>query len=461
MKKPLLLLTFLILWSGTGHSQIVSESAEERHLTVYSQQFSGIYDVRTINLEAGRNEVMLLNIPEVYAIDRISVFFDGELKNVRYPVSRPGFSSLLSRLDGKTARLRQGDEQHSGILSWHQGILSVQGEQSQALLNNPENYFIYPDEEIHLMGETALLITLDAERSGPQKVGILYGTSQLGWYARHSIRLHPENKTLDWITEAHLQSLADHDFEDVSLSLLSGDIDIRRLPGIGERTARQPDLARSGFVDMDAYLEMDEAITREELSDFFVYRLPGTTTVESRTRRSFTIHENRELPYHSEYVYVIQGRHTDSAQPAAFAVFNEDDDARIGETLPAGNAFLNSFTSGSPPEFQANLDFTITNPGDRLELPIREEVPVAVTESYRHEGDRQTDRYSHHTIRLDHTGTEAITLNVRNYISSHHRVYESSIPFERIGGYVQGTVELQPGETKEVRLTIQIPHQQN
>ncbi len=461
MKYALLLLSLFVLRPDAALSQILSEQADERFVTVYHQNFAGIYDVRTVELEEGRNEILLLNIPEVHAIDRVSVFFDGELIEVRNPVTRQGFASLMERLDGSRARLSKNGREVSGLLSWHENILSVTDGRSQTLLTDPRSYIISPEEgDLRLVGETALSVVLKANRSGSQQIGVLYGTQQLGWNAGHSVRLHRESSTLDWITEARLTSRADHDFKDVKLSLLSGDIDVRRLPGLAEAAhLRTEFIARTAYdsEEMDSFLDMDAGLDTEALADFFVYRMPGESTIESRTMRSFTIHENKGLPYRTEYIYVMQGRSTDLATPVAFAVFNDEDDNKIEATLPQGSASLVSMKLGEKPSFEANMHFGITSPGDRMELQIRDAVPVDIRESYRHQGTRNEDRFGYYTIRMEHTGTEPITLNLRNYIASGHQVHESSIPFERRGNYVQAATELQPGETKEVRLTIRIP----
>ena len=452
----------------------ISEEPSERLLTVYNKNMSAIYDIRMVELQQGENEIQILNIPELYSIDRISVFFDkGELIDVRYPVSRPGLSSVMERLSGSQVKLIRNDETHEGVLDHYQGTITLTGPDGMMLFDRPQEFILSPQEsQLSLIGETALTLRIHAEEAGLQPVGLLYGNRQIGWSALHSIRLYPETKTFDWLTEAHILSRSESDMDDVRVRLLAGDVTIRRLPGIGTgRVNRVFDTDE--YIDMDAFLDMEsdkEVVAsgfairaggsipvQESLADFFVYNLPGTFELRSQELSTITLHENEGLSYETEHYYYITGSDTSNMRPAAFALLNKNDDSLLPQTLPEGPGYVSTISANGQPSFEANMSFNMVSPGDAIYLPLRETAPVHITESYRTEGQRNEDRQHYHTIQLENTGDENVSLFLRRNVSNTARVVRSSITFERQAGYLQAELNLRPGETREVTLHVVYP----
>ncbi|MCH8557379.1 MAG: hypothetical protein LAT84_06155 [Balneolia bacterium] len=465
----------LCLIPAIASAQIVSEQSDERLLTVYNQNESAIYDIRKVNLEAGMNEIQILNIPELFSIDRISVFFDkGELVDVRYPVSQPGLQSIMDRLSGNRVKLIRSDETHEGVLDHYQGTITLTGPDGMMLFDRPGEFIYSPlDGDLSLIGETALTLRIYAEESGQHEIGLLYGNRQIGWAALHSIRVHPETKKVDWFTEAHVLSRSESDMNDVRVRLLAGEVLISSLPNIGagrvSRIFGPGDLmateSQYGVVTSrdgglrDVVVTGFSAPAQESLADFFVYNLPGTFELRSQELSTIILHENTGLNYAKEHYFYITGSAGSGLRPAVFARLNDNEieGSTLSQTLPSGSGYVSSIDVNNRPDFESNIFLNMVSPGDAIYLPLREASPVIISESYSSRGQRDDDRHHFHTLQLENTGDETVCLFLRRNVSSGAQLIDASLPFERRAGYLQTQLSMQPGETLEVSLHILYP----
>lgn len=453
----------------------LSHEAETRFITAYNQGFSGIFEVRTLTLSEGENLIEIRGIPELHSVERLTVLLDGELLEARIAKSEPGFASLMNRLRGTRVRLVNGQQAQEGLLRYESGIAALQQPGGQFISPDPASHFIYPlSGEVSLFGDSGLVLRVHANRAGPQRIGLLYGTNAIGWTVMHSLRLHPDTETYEWVAEAQIFNNSGMDFDHVFLRLFSGDVDLREMPRLAHtRIPRVLDVYDDMMMDMDAFLEMDAAFgpavrmsssmaappVQVQFEDFFAYDFPEPLLLPTGSVASVQLFHFRDLNYRSLHFLEIPQHNLRSLRTTRLAVLNENEANAIPTEAPPGEVYASSFPRNGMPVFEGISRISATPPGLTRYVATGVHVPVSTRHEHESRGGRRgEDRLDLHTVSMTNEGTEAIEVLVQRSIGNTrtlvHRMPEG---FEQLGSLIRGTIRLAPGETQTFELTLRTP----
>lgn len=474
--KVLYLVSLILLWSGTragAQTHLISEEVAQRYVTAYHQGFSGIFEIRTLGLEAGENLIEIRGIPELHAVERLTLVMDGDLLEARIAQPESSFRSLLQRLSGTRVQLISRDSMQEGLLEFSAGLLALRHANGQYITPDPASHFIRPMEgEVSLFGDSGLIVRVHANRAGTQNIGLLYGTNTIGWAVMHSLRLDPERLTYDWIAEAQLFNNSGMDLENVYLRLFSGDVDVRPMPRLAHtRLPRVLSVYDDTFIDIDAFLEFDsgmdmapvrmsaltEAPVQVQLEDFFAYDFPEPVLLPQGAIASVQLFHFEQLPYRTKHFLSIPAQQQRELRTTRLAVINEDEAGAIPTEAPPGEVYTSSFPASGMPVFEGNSRVTATPPGVRRYIATGAHVPVRTRHSYSATGTWRETRTETHRIEMTNEGIETFEVMVQRSIAG--RTFVTAMPsgFEHLGSIVRGIIRIEPGQTQTFELELTTP----
>lgn len=312
--------------------------------------FGVVRTERTIGLEAGRNEVNIVDVAEF--IDPTTVGFL-DLTDPATAVLEQGFrfdlvspAKLLERyLDAEIVVVREGPQRIEEI----RGTL-LSASAGQLVLRNGDGVRIVPLEGSQvalpalpggLLAKPALVWTLQAARGGEHRVRVSYQTGGMTWRSDYNLVLSADEASADLNAWVSLMNLSGIGFEQVRLKLVAGDVQ-RVQP-------RSPPMMARGAVMAMADAEM--GFEQQSFFEYHLYTLPRPATLPANSTQQLALFPpvsgiavRKELLYAPTMAYGDMGRPMtepamvpgDTKKVSVFLTLRNAADNRLGMPLPAG-----------------------------------------------------------------------------------------------------------------------------
>jgi hypothetical protein len=211
----------------------------------------------------------------------------------------------------------------------------------------------------NLRARPTLSVTVESDRSGQRPASLRYLTSGLGWSADY-VALYDEAKaTTDmqgWVTLTNHTGTTFHDAETV---LVGGSPS----SGGGYRPSSPPP-PRGGFTPGT------QTAGRERLADYYLYPLPGRTTIANAQTKQVSFLDVQGVPAKKVYARTVGWLANDGAPVNATTAvgFSTAREQGLGDALPAGTVRFYQRDAQGTPQFIGESNIGHTPMGSALTL---------------------------------------------------------------------------------------------
>jgi hypothetical protein len=282
----------------------IRSQAEDRKavaVTIYNDALALIREERDVQLGKGRNSLALRDVSAQIKAETATLksLSGGNLtlleQNYDFDLLTP--DKLLEKYVGRKVTVIRDNPQtgaeireEATVLSAQKGVVLRYADRIETSL--PANYHLaYPDVPATLRDRPTLVVELESDKAGAQRVELAYLTSGLSWRADYVAGLSQDEKTLDvdgWVTLHNRSGTA---YQNARLQLVAGDVNRAAAPSSGNA------FAESAVMRM----KVPAPMAREELFEYHMYTLARPTTLRDQQTKQVALLGAEKIPVNKEY----------------------------------------------------------------------------------------------------------------------------------------------------------------
>jgi len=347
-------------------------------ITIYNDDRALVQDVRRLAIPDGRSRI---EFPDVSArIQPETLSFNAEgagiiEQNFDFDLLTP--TKLMEKAIGQTVTLIRTNpatgvetRERATVLSTAGGVVVRIGERIEVLRDDGlPTRVIFDGVPPNLRARPTLSVTVESDRGGQRPASIRYLTSGLGWSADY-VALYDEAKsTTDmqgWVTLTNGTGTTFHNADTV---LVAGS------PSGGGNSYRpSPPPPPRGFNPGT------QTAARERLGDFYLYPLPGRTTIANAQTKQVSFLDVQGVPARKVYARTIGWLSNDDAPVNATTAvgFSTAREQGLGDALPAGTVRFYQRDAQGTPQFIGESNIGHTPMGSALTLATGDAFDVFV-----------------------------------------------------------------------------------
>jgi hypothetical protein len=355
----------------------------ELSVTIYGNDIALVQDVRAIELGRGRVRPAFPDVSAAIRPETVSLSVPGASvveQNFDYDLLTP--SSLMEKAVGElitVVRTNPGTgaevRERARVLAVNGGVVLEVGGRIEVLRDDglPVRA-IFDRVPESLRARPTLSVTLESERAGTRPATLSYLTRRMGWVADYVALFDQASGTVDvqgWVT---LRNATGTTFHNAKTLLVAGEVggenDESGQYRPGYRPRRPGALHEAGT----------EIAAREQLGDFYLYPLPGRTTIADKQTKQVSFLDVKGARASSGYEFdnAWLGTATEPRSAASVLRFANSGAAGLGDALPAGTVRVYVRDARGQPQFTGENAIPHTPQGSRIGLRTGDAFDVKV-----------------------------------------------------------------------------------
>jgi hypothetical protein len=347
-------------------------------ITIYNDDRALVQDVRQLSIPNGRSHIEFPDVSARIQPETLSFNADGAgiiEQNFDFDILTP--AKLMEKAIGQTVTLvrtnpatGQETRERATVLSTAGGVVVRIGDRIEVLRDDGlPTRVVFDRVPPNLRARPTLSVALDSDRGGTRPASIRYLTGGLGWSADYVAMYDEAKATTDmqgWVTLTNGTGTTFHNAETV---LVAGS---PSTPS-SEDYRRAPPPPR-GFTPGT------ESTARERLGDFYLYPLPGRTTIANAQTKQVSFLDVQGVPASKVYARTIGWLSSDTAPVNASTAigFSTARDQGLGDALPAGTVRFYQRDAKGTPQFIGESNIGHTPMGSALTLATGDAFDVFV-----------------------------------------------------------------------------------
>jgi hypothetical protein len=336
------------------------------------------------------------------------------------------------------------------------------------------------------------LWNIKSEYAGKVPVEITYLTSGLSWRAFYMGTLSENEETMHLQGYVNVTNHSGEDYENAQTRLIVGQVHI--LDQIADLARRQYPYGRPGQIGSDKLIQADEAqqksnitelkalkdtlafdnalpkqIVKEGLSEYFLYTIEGTETIENGWTKRLQSFDVNDVPVVNLYKFEEE-RYGDSV--IRFLSFANDEKHKLGAT-PIPDGLLKVYRSVGKEgqlSYTGESDFKYIPVNEEVELNLGSVANVVVepklmdykTENYRFDstgGISGWDEVRSYEIEVRNTRDIAVKLEIkRNFPTNFWQVTTGDKYEPYDADTIKYTLDMQPNSKQKLTYTLRTYH---
>ncbi|WP_120715831.1 DUF4139 domain-containing protein [Tsuneonella amylolytica] len=364
-------------------SETASTAQGDLAVTIYNNDIALVQDVRQLAIANGRSRIEFPDVSAQIRPETLSFNTAGAgivEQNFDFDILTP--TKLMEKAIGQTVTLVRTNpatgaemRERATVLSTAGGVVVRIGERIEVLRDDGlPTRVIFDGVPPNLRARPTLSVTVDSDRGGTRPASIRYLTGGLGWAADY-VALYDEAKgTTDmqgWVTLTNRTGTTFHDADTV---LVAGSPQASggRYAGRGYPPPPPP---RPGRM-----VPGTQTADREQLGDYYLYPLPGRTTIANAQTKQVSFLDVQAVPAKKVYARSIGWLASDD-QPVNVSSaigFSTARDQGLGDALPAGTVRFYQRDRQGTPQFVGESTIGHTPMGSALTLTTGDAFDVFV-----------------------------------------------------------------------------------
>jgi hypothetical protein len=439
-----------------------SDARKAVAVTVYSDGFGLVREVRDVDLGTGRVSLEFRDVSSKIEADTVHVksLAKGHAlsileQNYRYDLLSP--EKLLQKYEGKKIKLYRWNKETGKDEETDAEVLSVNNNQPVLKIGNEITYgfparFAFPEVPKNLIAEPSLVWLLDSQEPR-QALEVTYLTQGFGWSADYVLTVGEETASVSsadlvgWVTLSNNTSTT---YENAQLKLVAGNV---------QRVREEMNMpaSKAAFTD-DAEGEQRQ-FKEESFFEYHLYTLDRPTSLLSNEQKQVTLLEGHDIQVHRQLIfygasYYYRGSYGQVVSNQKVGVYLEiknEEQNHLGIPLPKGTVRVYKADKSGASQFIGE---------DRIDhTPRDEKLRVKMGESFDVVGDRKQTDYKVISSCVDESSWE---ISLRNHkdaadevlvyepVEGDWQVLSSSMPYDKKDAHTFTFLPKVParGETK-------------
>lgn len=347
-------------------------------LTIYNGDVALVQDVRELPLGRGRVPQVFPDVSAQIRPETVSLAVPDATvveQNFDYDLLSP--LSLMQKAVGETitvVRTNPGTgaetRQRARVLAANGGVvMEVEGHVEVLRDDGLPARAVFDRVPPTLRARPTLTVTLDSQRAGTRPATLSYLSRGLGWKADYVALLDRASGRADvqgWVT---LTNTSGTTYANARTLLVAGQL--------GGEDDDQPWRRPSLPIVRGAGTE---ASSREQLGDFYLYPLPGRTTVADKQTKQVSFLEAKGVQAAAGYRYLNPWLGTSEEPRSAASVlrFRNSAAGGLGDALPAGTVRVYVRDGRGQPQFTGENQVPHTPQGSEIALATGDAFDVKV-----------------------------------------------------------------------------------
>ena len=372
--------------AGAAEITVKSENNTDLALSIYNNT-ALVRDVRTVNLEAGKNSVLFAGVagqikPETVIINAEGVIVQEQ--NYNFAMLSP--ENVAKANIGKVVKTVMWDDEKARNVYDKARILDVYAGRP-VLQFGYGIEFDFPGRIIweslpeHLQTEPSLALGVSAEKGGDKKIDLMYLTGGLRWRTNY-VADFISDEELNLKAWVGINNTSGIDYHNARVQLVSGEANVIKdvmvaRPMMLLKTARSMDNAVAG-------VSLPE---EESVGDYHVYSLPEKITISDNQTKQVSLLNKNKIKYHKEYRLVsplylnLNGRNDNFKKLNAdvYVKLTNDKESNLGEPLPQGIIRFYDHDSKGNTLFIGETSFNQLAVGGDTELKIGKSFDISAS----------------------------------------------------------------------------------
>ncbi len=364
-------------------------------LTIYNSDLALVEHLRPVSVAAGRQRIEFKGVSAQIMSQTVSFGAAGlQLieQNFDYDLLTP--QKLMEKAVGQTVRIvrtnpgsGQETQETAEVLSTVGGVVLKIGERIEVLRDDgiPARV-IFDKVPPNLRASPTLSVLVDAKQPVNADVRLAYLSHGLSWSADYVAVFEEAQSNVSmqgWIT---LRNDSGTTFENANAQLVAGDINVAGSEAewwlrYNQRRGNVSTLRRAGV----------ETSAREQLADYYVYPIAGTTTIANNQSKQVSFLTAERVKADKGYEQTFYGFQSQD-EPVSADVrvrFSNSRVSGLGDQLPSGVVRVYARDARGQPQFVGEDRIGHTSAGSDLALKIGDAFDVTIQPTL-----RQTNRVS-------------------------------------------------------------------
>lgn len=345
-------------------------------ISIYNNDLAMVQDVRTLPIGTGRVRIELPDVSARIRPQTVSFVASGTRiveQNFDYSLLSP--DSLMNAAVGQAITIVRTNpatgletRQRATVLAVNGGVVLRVGDTIEVLRDDGLPVRVIFDRiPAGLRARPTLSITVDSSEAGSRSAGLRYLTQGLSWAADYVALFDERAGRIDvqgWVT---LNNTSGTTYTNAATTLVAG------APGAmanGRGRGGAITLARLGTESSD----------RERLGDFYLYPIPGRTTIATSQTKQVSFLNVQGVPAQRVFTRTISGFSSDEeAEPVTSSLaFSASASGGLGAALPAGTVRFYERDRRGAPQFVGESAIDHTPMGSELRLATGQAFDVRV-----------------------------------------------------------------------------------
>lgn len=449
----------IFLFPNMSFAQQAAEASEplEMVITLYNQQYAGVFDRRTVTLNRGTQLVEVSNTPMMFDMVNLTLFFDGDLLESKHEEDTQSLRALIPYLKGEMVTVHS-DHDVSGKIDGlfnHQLRLRLEDGSVQLIPNFERLRITFHNADALSRMQAPLQLRLKSNNRGKQHLNLFYVLHDLGWTAEHRVIMNEDTGKAEWKTYAMVHNQSKNRFENVTLRFFSGDIILQTHGG-------SPRVYRSASAEAAFDAAEVPGIAISETGDFYLYTYDEITSLEPNEKRQIMIYSGNDIHFDKKYShnFSVQGSNRSNVKPVVQVEFQTKGTGGIDHALPAGLTRFFAYNNDEiSPVVRAESRIPFITPGEKLNVPFGRATDISIVETREishNRGERFTD-YKLKAVILNNRN-EAVTVELLQSLASNMELRSASIQPHRDGNLLTYPVRVSADARAELEVVIRQFH---
>jgi hypothetical protein len=313
-------------------------------VTIYNQDLALIRDSRTVDLQAGMNDIAFIDVsagirPETALLTAAGGGLTVTEQNFDYDLLTP--QKLLEKSVGTTIRVFRTNPTTGADTAEDAKVLAVNNDMAVLQIGDRietaiPGRLVYSAVPANLRVRPTLVTKAISDKAGPTPVALSYLTHGLSWAADYVASLSPDEKTVDlngWVTLTNQSGVT---YKDAKLQLVAGQVNQVQQAMQRDVVMPAPMMAASAAPKM----------VEEQAFEYHLYRLDTPTTLLENQTKQVALMAAAQVPVTKQYLITdaanVWGRYSssfgegDRVNATVKLKFVNNEASKLGVPLPKG-----------------------------------------------------------------------------------------------------------------------------
>ena len=325
--------TIMMLGAATLAAAAAAGAQDSLSMTLYDGGQTLVTDRRALSFEAGEQTIQLPGVSSMIVAPSVGFAAEGVTiveQNYDFDLLSP--MALMQKSVGETVTLvsvnpgtGRETRRRAKILAVNGGVVVESGGKIEVLRDDGiPTRVIFERVPPNLRAQPTLSVTVDSEARGTRPATLTYLTGGLSWQADYVARFDKASGTMDLQGWATIVNSTETNFQDADLKLVAGQTN--REDRYGDPRRARPNVRRGGVTVAD----------QERLGDYYLYRLPGRSTVAPNQTKQIGLVDADGVPAERRYEHQAYGFETSRDVRNVDVRIAMTTGDGFGEPLPAG-----------------------------------------------------------------------------------------------------------------------------